>query len=175
MKPLQLVVPLRATPDVATSVIGELVVQATPSEGLSAYYRSATHAETEFQPDLFDEDWGYGPSFHQTVLERSGVWFRLPPVPFSEAVWVNAYDLGREPEVRALTAGEVVTFQGSDFVFLGLEQGVVRMRPEEPCDTECEEGEPQAADPSREIRIPVEKLYGATGHLLVDIKYKRGR
>ena len=174
MQPKRLVVPLRVSPDIGASVIGELVIQATPSEGLSAYYRSATHVETEFQPDLFDEGWGYGPSFHQTVLERRGVWFRLPSQAFSDAVWVNANDLAGEPEVRVLTPGEVVTFQGGDFVFLDLEQGVARMRPEQPSDNECEEDDRPAADSSQEIRIPVEKLYGPSGHLLVDIKYKRG-
>jgi hypothetical protein len=174
MKPRRHVVPLRAVPDVTAPVVGELVVEATPGQGLRAYYRSAPHSEMEFVPDLFDADWGYGPFFHQTVLERRGAWFRLPSGPFSHAVWMNASDLAIEPDVRLLTVGEVVKFRGRDLVFLGVAQGMARLRPEQSGDMGCEEGEPPISKPAPEVPIPVEKLYGVTSHLLVDIKYKRG-
>jgi hypothetical protein len=174
MKSRRHVVPLRAAPDKAARVVGELVIQATLGEGLSAYYRSPTHGEKEFVPDLFDADWGYGPFFHQTVLERRGAWFRLPSVPFSNAVWLNASDLGSQPDVRALTVGDIVRFRGRDLVFLGVARGIARMRPEQRGDMWCEEGEPPVEKPAPEIGIRVEKLYGPTGRLLVDIKYKRG-
>lgn len=175
MRPKRHVVPLRSAPDITAAVVGELVIQATPGEGLRAYYRPATgQRETEFVPDLFDADWGYGPFFHQTALERRGTWFLLPSVPFSQAVWVNASDFTSEPDVRLLEVGEIIKIAGQDLVFLGLDHGVARTRAEQSADMWCEEGEPPALKPSPEIRVPVEKLYRPTGHLLVDIKYKRG-
>jgi hypothetical protein len=87
---------------------------------------------------------------------------------------VNASDFTSEPDVRLLEVGEIIQIAGQDLVFLGLDQGVARMRPEQNGDMWCEEGEPPALKPSPEIRISVEKLYRPTGQLLVDIKYKRG-
>ena len=77
------------------------------------------------------------------------------------------------PDVR-LEVDEYVRISGRDLVFLGFEHGLARVRPEQDADMWCEGGEPPAVKPSPEIRIPVGELYSPTGHLLVDIKYKRG-
>ena len=69
LKPRQSEIKLHDEPRPAATMAGTIVVEATPGRGLRAFFRPATGAPaTEFVPDLFDVDWGYGPYFHQTFL-----------------------------------------------------------------------------------------------------------
>jgi hypothetical protein len=175
MMPKQYLIDLRDDPREAAASEGTLVIRATPGQRLRAYYRSAHGGrEREFVPDLFDADWGYGPYFHQTFLERRGTWFLLPAGPLSRPGWVN---MG-EPHVRLLRelheTRDVIMTPNGDLVVIGMDRRVLRARPAQKADQWCEAGNPPPLEPWSEIRIPVQKLYNAAGHLLVDIKYKRG-
>lgn len=175
LKPKQLVIPLRSAPHETAASEGALVILATPGRGLGAFYRPARGGPaTAFVPDLFDSDWGYGPYFHQTFLERRGTWFLLPAAPFPKPAWINVREFTNEPDVRLLKTGEIIKTPMGDLVVLGMERGVLRARPEQEADMWCEEGDPPPLAPSKEIRLPVGELYGPTGHLLVSIKYTRG-
>jgi hypothetical protein len=175
MKPKQYSIRLRSAPQDSATSEGALVIVATPGQGLRAYYRPVGGGPMAgFVPDLFDADWGYGPYFHQTFLERQGTWFLLPAVPLPRPAWIDASEFTNEADVRGLTIGDVIKTPRGDLVVLGLERGVLRARPEQDADMWCKEGDPPPLKPSMEIRIPVEELYAATGHLLVGIKYMRG-
>jgi hypothetical protein len=175
MKPKQHLIPLRGAPRETATSDGALVILATPGQGLRASYRPARGGTaTEFVPDLFDVDWGYGPYFHQTFLERRGTWFLLPAVPLPKPAWVNVSGFTNEPDVRLLEAGQIIRTPRGDLVVLGMERGVLRARPQQETDMWCREGDPPPLKPSTEVRIPVEELYSPTGHLLVSIKYMRG-
>ena len=154
---------------------GSLLLVATPGQGLRSFFVSVSGgAATEFQPDLFDGDWGYGPYFHQTFLERRASWFRLPEEPFPSGTWIDAADLGDEPEVRLLEGEQVVSGPFGDLWVLSIEPDVLRARPEQEADMWCKSGEPPPLKPSQEIRIPVGDLYTPTGHLRIHSKYTRG-
>jgi hypothetical protein len=175
MKPKQQLIQLRSGPQETATSEGALIILATPGQRLRAYYQPARGGrETEFVPDLFDADWGYGPYFHQTFLERRGTWFLLPAVPLPRPTWVNASEFTNEPNVRALEKGEIIKIARENLVVLGIERGVLRARKEQGADMWCQAGNPPPLKPSTEVRIPVGKLYSPTRHLLVDIKYKRG-
>jgi hypothetical protein len=154
---------------------GSVRLEATPGRGLKAFYvpRSGG-AGTEFTPDLYDSDWGYGPYFHMTFLERRTTWFRLPEGPFPANTWINAAELGGDPEVRGLEAGEILRGSLGDLYVIGMEQGVLRARPEQEADMWCGSGQPPPLKPWKELRIPFRDLYGPTGHLKIHIKYTRG-
>ena len=175
MKPKQYLIHLRSGPWEAAASEGTLVIRATPGQPLRAHYRPA-HAgrETEFVPDLFDADWGYGPYFHQTFLERRGTWFLLPAVPLARPAWANI----SEPQVRLLRelqeTRDVIKTPRGDLIVIDVDHRVLRARPAQDADQWCKPGDPPPLKPWKEIRIPVEKLYNPTGHLLADIKYKRG-
>lgn len=175
MKPKLYRIALREHPRETAASQGDLVIRAAPGQRLRAYYRPAPGGpEREFVPDLFDPDWGYGPYFHQTFLERRGAWFLLPAAPLSRPAWAG---IG-EPHVRLLrelheTRDVIITPHG-DLVVTGLDRRALRARPEQKADQWCESGNPPPLKPWTEIRIPVEKLYNDAGHLLVDIKHKRG-
>ena len=128
----------------------------------------------EFQPDLFDGDWGYGPYFHQTFLERRASWFRLPAEPFPNGTWINATELGDEPELRLLEGEDIVSGPFGDLWILSIQQDVLRARPEQEADMWCKSGEPPPLRPWQELRIPLRDLYTPTGHLRVHSKYTRG-
>jgi len=175
MKPKQYVLPLRSAPNETATSEGALLIVAVPGQGLRSYYRSArAGTATEFVPDLFDADWGYGPYFHQTFLERRGTWFLLPAAPLPKPAWVDVREFAGDPQVRLLGIGEIISTPTGDVVVLGIERGILRVRPEQNADMWCEEGEPPPLQPSEEVRVPVDELYGPTRHLLVRVKYTRG-
>ena len=53
---------LRAGPSENAAAAGSLLLVAVPGRGLRSFFVPVTGGvATEFQPDLFDADWGYGP------------------------------------------------------------------------------------------------------------------
>jgi hypothetical protein len=76
LEPKLTVIPISSEPQSGARRLGELVVVALPGKGLKAF-ASTGAAATQFTPDLFDGDWGYGPWFHQSILARRGRWFRV--------------------------------------------------------------------------------------------------
>lgn len=169
------VVRLWAGPSEQSASAGSLLVMAVPGKGLRSWFVPIDGgAATEFQPDLFDRDWGYGPYFHQTFIERRATWFRLPEGPFLKGTWINASRLGDQPDLQLLERDQIVTSPFGDLFILGIERDVLRARPEQESDMWCKEGNPPPPGPSRELRIPLRDLYTSAGHLVVHKKYTRG-
>jgi hypothetical protein len=153
--------------------VGSLLLLATPGQKLQFFYVGPTGGlPLEFAPDLNMQDWGYGPYFHQTYLERRADWFLLPEGPFPPNTWFNARDLGDEPHV--LEADGIVDSPKGSLVILAVERDVIRARPEQPADMWCEVGSPPPLLPWTEIRIPRRDLYSRTGHLLISPAYMKG-
>ena len=162
-------------PSERSQPIGSLRVLATPGQGLRSFFVPPAGGEgIEFRPDLFDSDWGYGPYFHISFLERRASWFRLPEEPFPKGTWVNAAEFGGDPELKRLRVGDILTSPFGDLFVLGIDRGVLRTRPEQESDMWCEGGEPPPLKPWKEDRIPVRDLYTPTGHSRLHIKYTRG-
>lgn len=180
-EPKLTVIPVRSEPQGDARRLGEIVILALPGRGLKALASSGGMG-APFTPDLFDPDWGYGPWFHQSVLERRGSWFRVP-VPAIGAGWINAEDWGERDRfpsdgagvsTKAIQAGDIVTTPRGDMVVLGGESGVLRVRPEQGPDMWCDGGDPPPLAPWQEIRIPLEQLRDSRGHLLIRYKHTRG-
>jgi hypothetical protein len=169
------VVRLWSGPSEKAAAAGSLLLMAIPGRGLRSFFVPATGgAAAEFQPDLFDRDWGYGPYFHQTFLERRATWFHLPEVPLLRETWVDSRELGDEPQLHLLEPEQIVSSPFGDLFILGIERDVLRARPEQAGDMWCESGNPPPLAPWRELRIPLRDLYTPTGHLVVRKKYTRG-
>jgi hypothetical protein len=175
LAPKIFVVPLWAGPSEKAAAAGLLLVTAVPGEGLRSWFVSSEGGTaTEFQPDLFDRDWGYGPYFHQTFVERRGAWFRLAEEPFLKGTWINAARLGDQPNLQLLESEQIVSSPFGDLFVLGIERDVLRARPEQEADMWCKAGNPPPLAPWRELRIPIRDLYTPNGHLVVHKKYIRG-
>ena len=172
LEPRSFVVPLYADATRAVSR-GALLVVAIPGKGLRFFYARPEGGESiAFDPDLNLQDWGYGPYFHQTYLDRHGDWFLLPQEPFPAVTWMNARDFGEEAHV--LEVGGIVESPHGMIVILAIEPDAVRARPEQPADMWCEAGDPPPLEPWQELRIPMRSLYSPTGHLLLSPAYMKG-
>lgn len=161
-------------PEAGSERVGTIIVSAVPGSGLTAHYLPAGETRAQpFSPDLYDRDWGYGPYFHQTFLKREDGWFLLPEDPFPEPLWV---EIGRaeEPRVERLYAGEIVRTAVGDMVILEVTDGSVRVRPEQPADMWCEEGDPPPLEPVEARLLAPADLYDQRGHLTIRPKYLRG-
>jgi hypothetical protein len=172
--PMILAFPAMHGPDLAAERLGTIIVSAVPGRGLTAHYLPVGESRAQaFSPDLYDRDWGYGPYFHQTFLEREDGWFLLPEDPFPEPVWV---EIGRveEPRVERLYAGEIIRTALGDMVVLELAEGSVRLRPEQPVDMWCKEGDPPPLEPFEETLLTPTEVYDRRGHLTIRPKYLRG-
>jgi hypothetical protein len=175
--PKVMVIPVRAGPRDSARRIGEIVLVALPGKGLRAFASSGP-ASVAFEPDLFDPDWGYGPPwFHQSLLDRRGSWIRVP-LPRIGAGWLNADECcasaGFGLDIQTVQAGQIVTIPRGDMFVLGVEQGILRVRTEQPADLRCESADPPPLAPWQEIRIPFEQLRDSNGHLLIRYTYTRG-
>jgi hypothetical protein len=171
----RLSVRLRSGPSEQATAVGSLLIVATPGRGLRSFFVPAgTRTAIQFRPDQYDSDWGYGPAFHETFLERRDTWFRLPEAPFPAGTWINATQLGDAPDVLLINDQHILSSPFGDLVVLGIDGNVLRVRLEQEPDMWCRDGEPPPLKPWRERRIPLRDLYTATGHLKLHVKYTRG-
>ena len=114
--------PLFAEPDERSDRIGELIVVAVPGRGLSSHFhRSGSGEGVSFSPDLFLQDWGYGPFFHQTLSLQRGSWFQLPPAPWEEAVWLRREESSPGSAVLAVRAWHVLEMGGAGWFVVSAE------------------------------------------------------
>lgn len=175
LKPKEVLLHLRSAPRNSAASEGFLVIRAIPGHGLRAYFRPADSTrELEFVPDLFDVDWGYGPYFHQTFLDRRGTWFLLPAVPLPHSAWAHIAEADVLLVRDFKETGSVIKTPNAELVVLDLQGTELRARHSQAADGWCNPGDPPRLKPWKEMRLPVASLYGPTGHLLVDIKNKRG-
>lgn len=171
MQPKLATITVRETPTAAGRVKGTILVTYAPGRGLSAQ-TSAGGRVTAFVLDLFDIDWGYGPYFHQTILDRQGSWYRIPIDALGGAGWVNAAEWTDDVDVKPVDG--IVSTPRGDLVVLGWTDRALRARPEQAADAGCQPGEPPALKPWQEVRVPIAELFDPRGHLRVTVKYKRG-
>jgi hypothetical protein len=167
-------IPLSETPGM-TAASGWIVITATPGEGLAAAYvdREKT-SSISFTPDLYDQDWGYGPYFDQTFLDYSNGWFLLPRGPFPVPLWANiGWTIGEE-NIRAVVPGEVYLLGDRSIVIERVALEEISAREEEPRDMWCEEGVPPQRSKGSTFSFRPEDIISPDGHLLLKLKYTRG-
>lgn len=179
LAPRVLHIPVREAPSAGAPVSGSIVVVALPGVRVSALAVSGPAGEGEpFVPDETDVDWGYGPHFHQTFLERRGTWFRLPPRPFPRDVWVDVSEWGGAgvgfPDVRGVEPGRIYESPHGDVFVVRVEPGGLVVRPEQEADMWCRAGDPPPPAPAPQRRLTWRELSDADGHLTLHLKYKRG-
>jgi hypothetical protein len=172
LEPKVQVIFVRAQPRDDAPLLGTISIVALPGRGLRAF-ASAQGTATPFTPDLFDVDWGYGPYFHQTILERRGSWYRvpiesLPPGWIDAATWTDSVD------VQTVHAGDIIRTARGDVTVLAVGKGELRVRPEQDADMWCGTGKAPPLTRWDEVRIPFRELLDRRGHLLITKKYTRG-
>jgi hypothetical protein len=174
LEPKSITVALYAAPNRSAPSKGSVTIRATPGQGLEAFYAAPDGSRPNaFTPDVELQDWGYGPYFHETYLDRRDDWFLLPEKPFLRGSWINARDFGEDPNLLSLETGEIYNSPAGSIVLIAVERDAIRARPEQPADMWCDE-KPPPLKPWKELRIPKRRLYSPTGHLLLSHAYMKG-
>lgn len=176
MAPAVDVIALYPRPDTTASWVGELLVAVVPGRGISAFFRPIDSIETEwFEPDVFLQDWGYGPPyFHQTIIGEEGNWFQLPPGPWKSEVWILRGGEAANRTVLPVIPGDIVALDGRGMYVVDATSESLTMRPEQDADLWCREGDPpllRIVVPQRYSRA---ELLDSEGHLRIRPKYMKG-
>ena len=167
-------IPTFLKPNTASTKTGEILIEITPGMGFKISYQPKGKEAISFTPDLYDPDWGYGPYFHQTVLEVKGDWVLLPKIPFHQPVWINASKLIGQKDILALKVGGIYWLNKKEIVIVKKTKSGVFLRPEQRADMWCEGGEPPPIKSVKPDWVSNELLYDKNGHLKLTIVYTRG-
>ncbi len=166
-------VPVYDGPSADAPRLGEIETVATPGQGLTVSYRPSEREPIPFTPDLYLQDWGYGPYFHLSVLTKDENWVMLPADPFARPVWMDVSTLHEyaflEPYLE-----QIVTTGDGDWVILGFEHDGVWLRPEQPADMWCGGGDPPPLQPTDSVFWSGEDLRDERDHLTIRPKYMKG-
>lgn len=176
LRPLVRNWPVFSTPDAAAPALGWITLVAVPGWGLDAFWTAVEtpDAPVHFVPDVYDRDWGYGPYYHQSILERRGDWFLLPAVPFSTSVWIHR-PAPRLQSVLSVSSGEIVEISGEGWMVLSASGDGFEARPEQRADLWCGiEPEPPAVEPYESRFFSAAELRNARGAYIMRPKYTRG-
>lgn len=175
LAPLVSVYPLHIEPDSSSRRIGDLIVVAVPGRGLTSHFQVVgSQRSTPFTPDLFLQDWGYGPFFHQTISAQSGNWFKLPRGPWKDEVWIHRKGESEQSSMIPVQAGDIIEMRGSSWYVIAAEPDALLLRAEQPADLWCKEGDPPPVTPAEETRFSRQELLDSDGHLVFRLKYLKG-
>jgi len=189
--PAEWALPLYGSPSMDEQLVGTLIARVIPGEGMEFTYRPVAGADVKFQPDWVEPDWGYTFMMDQTILDRKGDWFLLPPRPFPKAVWIQFP--GRQPSKR-LEEGSVYTLStsiradrkgttratifnaDSHIVIVSIQGDTVHIRREEPFDMPCSTEERPLKLPGRigTYRVDADAFYDGDRHLILQPAYPKG-
>ncbi len=164
----------------ATSVI--------PGSEIQFSYKTGDAEAMPFSPDWVEKDWGYEFLMDQTILDRRGDWYRLPPRPFPRPVWIHLpgreelsrvtsdriYELSAKVKARRKGTARTVTLPQGNYFVVAVQDRYIEMRTEVPSDMPCGEDVPAPAKPLRTYIVDLNELCDADLHLLLKPAYTRG-
>jgi len=167
--------PLYSAPAESSPSIGELVVVAVPGRGISTFFHSDGSPQAiVFTPDLYLQDWGYGPYHHQTVMNQQLNWFQLPPDPWPNAVWLYRESETNNPTIVNVSFGDIIEMDGSNMFVVATESDALMLRNEQLGDIWCEEGDPPPISPIEPSRLMRAELVDSRGHLSFRLQNLKG-
>ena len=186
--PIEWTVPLHETPSPDSRVLGAVVARLTYGRGIDFVYRPTSGQDVPFETDWVEEDWGYTYLREQTILDRKGDWFLLPPRPFPGAVWIRlpgrrelstvsektVYSLSKSVAARESGASRHVTLAAGNIVVVARHGRTLEIRKEEDFDGPCAGSD----DRGRARKLPTylveaEELYDRDLHLQLAPAYTR--
>lgn len=162
------------SPSNTSEKAGDIIISVKPGDSFVSSFKNNKGTIRDFEPDLYDQDWGYGPFFHQTILERKGDWIKIPIKAFTTTVWINPRDSIKYLDIITVTEGIVYTLDSQSIVITKIKGYDVFFRIEHQSDMWCNTGSPPKLNESEVKIIHIQELYDTQKHLKLDIKYKRG-
>ena len=175
-------VPVYASSDPDTDSIGSISIEFVPNKGLSAEYNAINSATGVWvKPHLFDSDYGYGPYFHLTIIEKKNSLYKIR-ITDSEHYWADfAAEFGANNiAIIYLNANEhrILNWENGNgdiesiFVEHADADSLV-VRSEQPIDMECGNKSLRYA-PYRTQLVPMSEWIKPTGESRFNIPYTRG-
>ncbi|MEM9099665.1 MAG: hypothetical protein AAGC79_14210 [Pseudomonadota bacterium] len=159
-----------------TAPFGYFLVTYSPGIGAHAAYLSLVDGGLSlqpFEPDIYDEDWGYGPHFHQTLHGQSGAWYQVTvPNSARPTGWIELED----PSIVAFAAGDLIRMKATNDVHMILEvaKDYAEIRPMQEADMWCDLGEAPPIEPFTPVTLPLSSLYDDQKRLRFTHAYTRG-
>jgi hypothetical protein len=191
-QPVEWTFPVHVAPAADASSPGVLVARLNQELALEFTYRPANGTPIAFKPDWVEHDWGYTFLMQQTILDRQGDWYQLPPRPFPQAVWVHfpgrreeseeqtrilrgdTYTLSKRVIGRRKGMKAVQTLEPGTYVVVAVGERTLEIRPEHPSDHPCGEETPPLPPNPRTYLVDAEQFYDADLHLQLHPAYTRG-
>jgi hypothetical protein len=142
-----------------------------------------------FDTDWVEEDWGYTYLREQTVLDRQGDWFLLPPRPFPAPVWIrlpvrkglstvsarSVYTLSKRVAARQSDGTRTVTLDAGNIVVVARHGRALEIRKEEEFDGPCATSdERRKAQKLPTYLVEAEEFYDQDLHFQLEPAYTRG-
>lgn len=158
-----------------SSKIGELRMSIKPGKPFEySFWSSLTEKSISFTPDMFDPDWGYGPTSHQTVIDRKGDWIKLPKNPFPKDVWIKLDSKLVQKELRTIQIKKVYTLEGKNLIVLKVEKEKLLVRVEQDADYWCNSGTPPPLKKLNPFWVDKKELWDSDQHLKLQKAHTRG-
>ena len=153
--------------------VGKIVILVKPGKSLETVFKGASGETTVFIPDLYDQDWGYGPYLHQTILEQKEDWVKIPLPGTVRFAWINPRKDIRTFDIKPITKERVYKYRNGSIVIVDASRNAVKYRLENKSDMWCDIGQAPKVPAGKIKTLSTEKLF-ENGHLTIDLKYKRG-
>lgn len=162
-----------SSPNKKSEKLGEILITVKPGSSFLATIKPKNEKEIDFTPDLYDRDWGYGPYFHQTILDKKSDWLQVALLGLKAPAWINPKNDIKFEDIKSIELGNIYSFNSKSIVIIKKDNKAIKYRMENKSDMWCDVGTPPKI-PSGEIKtINIKDLF-ENGHLKLDIKYKRG-
>jgi hypothetical protein len=182
--------PVREAPSPEARALGTVTARVIPGSGLDLVYRPNDGHDVPLEADWVEEDSGYTYLRDQTILDRRGDWFLLPPRPFPSAVWIRlsgrtelstvsdgtVYLLSKKVAARESRASRTVTLDAGNIVVVARHGRTLEIRKEEDFDGPCT-GSDERGNIQKKLRtylVEAEEFYGSDLHLQLKPAYTRG-
>lgn len=155
--------------------IGELRMNITPGKPFEySFWSSQTKDSNLFIPDMFDPDWGYGPTSHQTVIDRKGDWVKLPKNPFPKDVWIKLDSKLVQAELLSIQIDDVYRSGEQNLIILKVENTKLFVRVEQEADFWCNSGTPPPLKNLNPFWIGEKELWDKNQHIKLKKAHSRG-
>jgi len=164
-------------PNAETKIVGSILVTVISQSAFEFAYRAERSSQAEpFAPDLYDQDWGYGPYMHQTFIARNKMWFKLPRNPLLSEGWINgiAISKGGRVNVLPIEAKQIYKLDGKNIFVDKVDLEAIYYRSEQKADMWCFDNNPPPLKKVRFKKASMQSLLNRDGHLKLTIAYTRG-
>lgn len=187
--PVEWTFPVREAPSPNAPALGTIIARLTPEMRIRFVYRPNEGQDMPFETDWVDEDWGYDYLREQTILDRKGDWFLLPPRPFPRSVWIHLtgraehssvsagtiYVLSKSVDARVPGTSRTVTIAAGNVIVIEVHGRTLEIRKEEDFDGPCADSDARAAgNRLPTFLVDAEQFYDSNLHLLLKPAYTRG-